>query len=124
MRFSNWLWPTGKHGTPVDQDGFGQSLLDDFRYAVRFRAAKRRAVAWRTPDDAECAHFAAHPLVGRFGDGTIAVATVDGRTWIVRERDWYGWPDPPQFVFFALEPGGSVWSARDFHEWPKAWTRP
>ena len=124
MQFPKWLWPTGKHGETVPGDGFGQSLLDDARFVWRFRACRRRAVEWRKPDDATRAFYDGHALIGRFGDGTLAVAEVDGRTWIVRERDWHGWPDPPRFVFFALEPDGRVWCARDFHVWPQAWARP
>ena len=61
-------------------------------------------------------------MVGRFGDETIGVAEVDGRRWIVRERVWFGWPDPRQFVFFALE-GRKVWAGADFDGWPRAWAK-
>lgn len=90
----------------------------------RFRACRLGAADWCKPDDAERKRYDTHPLFNRFGDATTALAGVDGRTWIVRERDWHGWPDPPRYVFFALDPGGSIWCARDFHVWPQAWARP
>ena len=108
----------------VSDDGFGQSVADDARFFLRFRAMKRRAISWRKPGEAEGAEIETHPVLGRFGDCTIAVADVDGLRCLVRERLWHGWPDPPEFVFFALATDGSIWSARDFDLWPRAWTRP
>ena len=124
MRVPNWLWPARKLSEALPQDGFGQSLFDDARFMWRFRGCRLRAASWCAPSDGERMHYDVHPLFGRFGDATTALAIVDGRTWIIRERDWHGWPDPPRFVFFALKPEGSIWCARDFHVWPQAWVRP
>jgi hypothetical protein len=101
-------------------DGFGQSFADDLRYRRRFRDCRKRAVSWRTPAPEERARWDAHPIVGRFGDVTLAVADVDGRAWVVRENDWYGWPDPNRYPFFVLE-GETIWAATDFNAWPAAW---
>jgi hypothetical protein len=70
-----------------------------------------------------CSAIEADPIVGRFGDLTIGVAEIDGRRWIVRERDWHGWPDPPRFAFFVLDQG-EVWAGTDFDRWPSGWTWP
>ena len=124
MRVPNWLWPSRKPVETVPPDGFGQSLLDDARFVWRFRGCRQRSVAWRRPDDVERGHYDSHALFGRFGDGTFALANAEDRSWIVRERDWHGWPDPPQFVFFAVQPDGTIWCARDFHRWPQEWAQP
>ncbi|WP_288411358.1 hypothetical protein [uncultured Sphingomonas sp.] len=108
---------------PVEPDGFGQSLRDDLRFWHRFRRARSRAVAWCVPTDAERKAIEAHPILGRFGDDTIAVAEVDGERWTVRERVWHGWPDPPRYVFFATA-GNTIRAAADFADWPPRWTRP
>lgn len=108
---------------PETGDGFGQSIADDLRFLHRFRACRRQPIAWREPCDVERKAIDAHPIVGCFGDWTIGIADVDGRRWIVRDRDWFGWPDPPEYVFFALE-GDTIWAGADFHNWPRAWTRP
>jgi len=109
-------------GTPaVDPDGFGQSAIDDLRFTLRFRRCRRIAAAWREPTAAEARAIEADALLGRFGDVTLAVADIDGRRWTVRERDWYGWPDPPRFAFFAVEGDGTVWAGADFDHWPRAW---
>jgi hypothetical protein len=105
---------------PGSADGFGQSLVDDLRFYRRFRQCRQREVDWRPPTDAERRHIDEHPILGRFGDMTQLVADVGARRWIVRDRDWHGWPDPPEFVFFALE-GEAIWAARDFDGWPSAW---
>ena len=124
MRILLGLWPIGKHNDTAIKEGVGQSLFDDLRFLWRFLGCRKRAVTWRAPDAAERKHYDTHPLFGRFGDETIAIAGDDGRRWIVRERDWHGWPDPPRYVFFAIEPDGGIWSAADFHHWPQTWDRP
>jgi hypothetical protein len=103
-----------------EQDGLGQTVLDDLRFVARFRRCSRMAVTWHVPSEAEARSDDEHGTIGRFGDETIAVAHVDGRRWIVRERDWHGWPDPPRYVFFAEE-GKTIWAARDFNKWPRRW---
>jgi hypothetical protein len=113
----------GRKTDPTPPDGFGQSLLDDLRFATRFRRCRKIEVAWRRPDDDEAKAIEADPIVGRFGDLTIGVAEIDGRRWIVRERDWHGWPDPPRFAFFVLDQG-EVWAGTDFDRWPSGWTWP
>ena len=56
------------------------------------------------------------------------VAEPEGRDgpekWVVMSRAWHGWPDPPEFAFFAQDAAGEVICAADFDWWPKAWTRP
>lgn len=105
---------------PKTGDGFGQSFADDLRFLTRSRACRKRQVTWREPTAKERARWDAHPIVGRFGDVTLAVAQVDDRDWIVRENDWWGWPDPDRYPFFVME-GGRVWAATDFNTWPCAW---
>lgn len=104
----------------VTRDGFGQSLLDDIRYGLRFRAAAQRAVDW-TPFDVEGGKaIEADPFFGRFADAALAEAHVDGQRWIVMSRLWSGWPDPPAYCWFAME-NGALWAAADFDAWPAAW---
>lgn len=105
----------------VEQDGFGQSLLDDVRFMIRFRSCRNRITCWRRPSDAECAEFDVHPIIGRFGDQTQFVATVGVEQWIVRDRDWWGWPDPSRYVFFAMQ-AGRIRVAADFNTWPPLWS--
>ena len=105
-------------------DGFGQGLFADLKFWWRFRRCRRWPVDWSAPDDVQRRHWDNHPLCSRFGDATLAVAEVDGRMWLIRERDWHGWPDPPRFVFFALAPDGTIWCACDFGMWPEGWRRP
>ncbi|AYJ87946.1 hypothetical protein D3Y57_12055 [Sphingomonas paeninsulae] len=100
---------------------FGQSMGEDIRFMWRFRRCRRLSVEWRTPTQEEVSQIAADAILARFGDVTIAVGEVDGRRWIVRERDWHGWPDPPRYVFFAVDQSGAVWAARDFDWWPRGW---
>lgn len=101
--------------------GIGQSMLDDIRWSSRCRAYRRRAIVWTAPTADEEAAIVADPLLGRFGDTTVGIATIDGVRCIVRDRDWFGWPDPPRFAFMARE-GERIVAFADFHDWPSCWT--
>jgi len=107
----------------TELDGFGQSIADDIRFAHRFRACRKTATVWRAPTPDEAAALDHDPVIGRFGNLTIGLADVAGRRWIVRERDWHGWPDPPRFVFFAVEER-KIRVAVDFDHWPMQWQWP
>ncbi|TRW14412.1 hypothetical protein [Glacieibacterium frigidum] len=113
----------GIDGHSVAPDGFGQSIADDIRFARNFRLCRRVAIAWRIPTTVEMRALDLDQLIGRFGELTIGLADVAGRRWIVRERDWHGWPDSPRFVFFAME-DSTVWAGADFDLWPSRWQWP
>jgi hypothetical protein len=116
-----FLFGFGAHA--VEPDGFGQSILQDIMFARNFRMCRQTPVVWHVPATEEARALEVDPLIGRFGDTTIGMAQVAGRRWIVRERDWHGWPDPPRFVFFAME-GDAVWAGADFDRWPRRWQWP
>jgi hypothetical protein len=119
MRFFRfWKW---REDTPAD--GFGQSPADDVRFLVRFRTFKKAAIVWRRADAEEDSRYDAHPIIGRFGDSVFAVADHEGCQLVIRDRCWFGWPDPPEFAFFAIKDDG-IWAAIDFDAWPSKWTRP
>jgi hypothetical protein len=105
------------------QDGLGQGLLDELRWYGRFRRAGRMSIPWRHPEPADEERVARHPGMTRFGDATTAVACFEGRHWVLRERDWSGWPDSPRYVVFALE-GEAIRMAWDFDHLPRAWPMP
>lgn len=122
LRFPKALF--ARPGLPsAPRDGFGQGIADDLRFLLRFRRCRHTPAAWGAPSPDEARHYDGHPVLGRFADATLAVTRVGGRLWVVRERDYFGWPDPPRFAFFALDPnGGRVWAAADFGNWPDPWT--
>jgi hypothetical protein len=41
----------------------------------------------------------------------------------LEDRMWSGWPDPPEFCFFAMD-NDTVWAVADFDRWPGTWTPP
>lgn len=104
-------------------DGSGQTMIEDIRYYVRARKCRKTRIMWWRPSPQEVAAWDAHPLVGRFADDVLALAEVGGRDWIVKDRMWSGWPDPPEYAFFVLE-GVNVWAVADFDRWPKTWSLP
>jgi hypothetical protein len=104
-------------------DGFGQTMIEDIRYYLRFRKCRQMQVRWRRPLPDEVATWNAHLLVSRFADDLLGLAEVDGRAWIVKDRMRSGWPDPPEYCFFVMD-GHQVWAVADFDRWPKNWMLP
>jgi hypothetical protein len=124
MVLSLITWKRKQRPLDVNEDGFGQSLANDARFFVRFSAMRRQHIVWRWPALLDETRAIEHPIVSRFGDATVAVAQIDDRYCLVRDRIWHGWPDAPEFVFFALAADDTIWSARDFDHWPRNWKRP
>lgn len=110
--------------TEAWEDGLGQSWLTDLLWWAGFMRRRRIAVAWQTPDAAAWALWRSDPRLDGFGDLVYAVARPAPERWLVVERDWFGWPDPPRFAFFALGSGGSIVCAQDFNVWPARWRAP
>lgn len=104
---------------PVPEDGMGQGFWTDLRWSWRYRRCARRTVDWEV---AAPSLLADRPDLLRFANWPYAQSTVDQQKWVVLERAWAGWPDPPRYVFLAFDLAGVVWAARDFHDWPQAWT--
>ncbi|MBO6604345.1 MAG: hypothetical protein JJ938_09025 [Roseicyclus sp.] len=105
-----------------DIDGLDQSWLTEILWLWRFRQCRRRAVRWRLNNEMFERAAMALPRLRDFGNETYGTAEVSGQIWIVRERYFHGWPDPPRFFFFAMS-DGSIWSAADFADWPVTWCR-
>lgn len=110
-------------GRQIERDGFGQSLFDDLRFFVRHARLRRRAICWHSPYAEERSWLDEHEVWRRFGDETIGTANVDGLACYVRERIWFGWPDPPQYVVLAFDNTGHIAIAMDFAIWPTAWSK-
>jgi hypothetical protein len=116
--FLKFLW----RGSEQDEaGGLGQSFADEWRWRRKFIELKKQTICWRraTPDEQK--EHDVHGVVARFGDMTYAVATLDGRKLIVRERLWNDFPDPPEFAPFVFCEDGALWCAYDFDWWPKTW---
>ena len=106
-----------------EEDGIGQSLWADILWHCRFQRVRNIAIPWRKPLPADEACIVRHPHIGRFGDETLAVASFEQRRWVVRQSDWYGWPDLDRYTLFVLD-GAAVWAAKGFAQWPSAWALP
>jgi len=104
-------------------------LPNPLLYGVPARPAevkKRLALAsdWRLPTATEQAAFKAHRHLSGLADALIAAADVDGESWILLERDWAGYPDPPRFAFLAYRPDGSTICEADLDDPSPLWRLP
>ena len=105
------------------QDGYGQSVMDDLRSARRFRRLRKLPIIWQAPDQWPGDIDADFPILDRFGDGVIAWHQADTETWIIIDRLWHGWPDPPEYAWLVFDQEGQIIAGYDFDTWPKAWAR-
>ena len=114
------LWGT----QPETSDGYGQSLFDDVRSAARFRALAKQPLIWLSPTDYPGDVYADFPALERFGDRCFAYKRSEDEEWLIIDRCWHGWPDPPEFALLAFDSGKKIVTGYDFSDWPTAWIKP
>jgi hypothetical protein len=57
--------------------------------------------------------------------GTGYVSEFHGKRWFLFDRDWFGWPDPPEWGLASYEAAGEGWQFfDDFDVLPKNWIVP
>jgi hypothetical protein len=57
--------------------------------------------------------------------GTGYVSEFDGKRWFLFDRDWFGWPDPPEWGLASYEADGEGWRFfDDFDVLPDNWIVP
>lgn len=121
-------------------------MLEDLLFWARFRARRRAAAVFQPVCMPARWRWGYDPRFEPYSDGIEWVGRpsaprFQGEVWLVGERLWHGWPDPPEFVFWALAAGdapngpnrrtaqetkdarAALRCAADFDAWPAAWTR-
>ena len=66
------------------------------------------ATVWRLPTVVEKDAFKTHRILSELADQLIAAADVRDESWILLERDWFDFPDPPRFEFIVYRPDGGT----------------
>jgi hypothetical protein len=105
-------------------DGYGQSLADDARSAIRFRKLSKQDLVWGPASDYPGNVAADFPILDRFGDGIFAYRAAAEEQWFIIDRLWHGFPDPPEFAFLAFDASKQIVTGKDFSTWPATWKRP
>ena len=100
------------------------SLLRGVRYWGGFRMRAKRATAWQQASPAELEWLKGQPVLERLGDFLFLAPTVEDELWLLVERTWNGFPDPPKFAFLAYDLGDELILAKDFYHLPARWTLP
>lgn len=111
----------GHRASHEGHDGFGQSLIEDLRFAASARRMKRQKLTWQKLSHQQQSAVENDPFLGRFADFAIAIRTDDDQASIVLERLWHSWPDPPRFALFTMR-RRAIMVAADFDCWPAGWT--
>ena len=124
IRYLINLWRTARGSSPESYDGYSQSLADDVRAAIQFRALAKQQVIWDSVSSYCGDACADYPMLDRFGNGIFAYHATREGDWFIIDRIWHGWPDPPEFAFFAFDTDKRIVTGQDFGDWPSAWTKP
>ena len=130
MRLWRWFWGADEalefRALRARGAAFGvalpRTMMETITDLFRIAARKRRAVWWRHPDPEERARFG--PVVELFADALDAIATPADETWLIGERVWCGFPDPPCYLVVFLDAEGRVIAAADLDRLPRGWTMP
>ena len=56
--------------------------------------------------------------------GTGYVSEFDGKKWFLFDRDWFGWPDPPEWGLASYQASEGWRFFDDFDVLPEGWTVP
>ena len=124
LSFLRWFFGLSHPNDPLpDGDGFGQTMGEDAQFLLRFHKLKKVPIAWRQPTSYEINAIHADPILSRFGDFIYAVADHNGLFLVVKERAWFGWPDPPLYALLGRE-ADQITIAADFNNWPRRWQQP
>jgi hypothetical protein len=108
----------------IDKDPFNRNFFAVNLHMVRTWRLRGRDMDWRETRAADLPPHAASAFNDLLGVDPELSAEVDGLLWVVGERDWHGYPDPPRFVIVGFDAAGKVKAADDLHGWPKAWAAP
>ena|GEM_PF-6795005 len=106
------------------------SIADPKLYGVepfaREEAEKRLGLGadWRRPSAAEADAFAKHRVLPELADVLIAAADPGDESWILLERDWFGFPDPPRFEFIVYRADGATLCQASLDRLPPSWRMP
>ena len=87
------------------------------------RKHKKRSITWRSAEPAEYEWFKTQPNIEALGD-FLYVAPDEDDLWLLIERTWHGWPDPPRFACLAFDVSGKLIVGGDFEVVPATWTLP
>jgi len=89
-----------------------------------FRARKKRQVAWRNATPQERDWLKGQPELEPLGDFLLLAPSVEDELWLLIERIWNGWPDPPMYAFLAYDQDYRLILGKDFDVLPRTWTLP
>jgi hypothetical protein len=84
------------------------------------------AVSWRpaTTEDWPPTKLLQGDLDWMRRTGTGYVSEFDGKRWFLFDRDWFGWPDPPEWGLASYEPSRGWRFFDDFDVLPENWIVP
>ena len=100
------------------------SLTHGVRHWRGFRVRAKRATVWRQASPEEHAWLKTQPELETLGDFLWLAPDIEDELWLLIERVWNGFPDPPKYAFLAFDLGGALMIAKDFDHLSTGWTLP
>ena len=100
------------------------SLTRKLKLEKAFRERTARAAAWRGASPAEYGWLKTQPELEQFGEFLFLASDIEDELWLLIERTWHGFPDPPQYAFFAFGADDKLIVGMDLDDLPEAWVMP
>lgn len=93
---------------------------------ARVEVERRLALTagWRLPTATEQDEFLKHRRLSKIADWLIAAADVGQESWLLLERTWSGFPDPPPFAFVVYRSDGERICEADLDQPSPVWRLP
>jgi len=100
------------------------SLTRKLKLGKAFQKRAARAAAWRQANPDEHSWLKSQTELEQFGDFLFLTSNIEDELWLLIERTWHGFPDPPQYAFFAFGLDHRLIVAKDLDDLPTAWAMP
>lgn len=101
------------------------SLWREVVWGLRFRRRRRLSAQFRDLELSEAKAWSEDRRFAPYADWAERIAEINTpwgpERWLIFSRDWSGWPDPPEFLFVALDAHDQLVAAVDFDDKPSAW---
>ena len=99
-------------------------LLSGVKHAFALQKRKRRRTVWQRATPEEYQWLKTQPQIEELGDFLFLAPAIEDELWLLVERTWHGFPDPPLYAFLAFDLEGKLIAGGDLDHLPRTWTLP
>jgi len=109
---------------PIKKLSWDASLFSEIKRSLALSKRKGWKVVWRKAVPEEYDWLKAQPKIEELGDFLYLAPAIEGELWLLIERTYHGFPDPPAYAFLAFDKQGKLLAGGDFNHVPEGWDVP